>query len=257
MSWDPATYLRFADHRIRPGLELMARIPLDAPRLIVDLGCGTGHLTADLARRWPEAHVIGVDSSVEMLGTAASLNTRIEWVQADVEHWIPPSAPDLVYSNAALHWLGGHDTLFPRMAAWVAPGGSLAVQMPDNWREPTHTIPARILDEAGWPDAARDALMRDRVREPAFYRDLLVDRFETIDLWTTTYHQVLEGADPVLGWVKGSVLRPVLGALDEPRRTEFHDRCAAEYRDAYPPSADGSTVLRFSRFFVVASAART
>ena len=251
MKWDPDVYLRFADHRARPGVELMSRIGVDEPTTVLDLGCGTGSLTRLLKIRWPGARVVGVDSSSDMLDRARldrSQPDDIEWIHADIRTWEPSFEVDVVFSNATLHWLDDHSALFPRIASWTR--RVLAVQMPANWGAPTHQIPARILDEPGWPEEARSALMRDQVGPPESYREYLPGM--RLDMWTTTYHQTLEGGDPVLTWVEGSVLRPVLDTLSEPHRTRFRERCAAEYRWAYPPLADGSTVLAFSRFFVVA-----
>jgi trans-aconitate 2-methyltransferase len=253
MSWDPSTYLRFADHRARPGLELLSRVRHESPARVADLGCGTGNLTTVLAQRWPAASVTGVDASPEMLATARASDTAIDWIEADLSVWEPENPFDVVFSNATLHWLDEHQRLFPRIAAWVAPGGTLAIQMPDNWSEPTHRIPARIIDEPQWPEEARRALMRDRLRTPGEYRLWLASVFDDIDMWTTTYHQVLEGPDPVLTWVEGSVLRPVLAALSESQAEAFEQRCRAAYAEAYPPESDGTTILPFRRFFIVAT----
>lgn len=255
MTWDPATYARFADHRLRPGLELLGRIAVDEPGRVLDLGSGTGNLTRLLEQRWPGATVFGIDSSPEMLDTARGLDSSIRWVEADLARWQPEQPVDVVFSNATLHWLDDHQRLFGRLASWVAPGGALAVQMPDNWGEPTHCVPAEILDEPGWPEPARGALMRDRLSAPGAYRSWLIDRFEAIDMWGTTYYQVLRGPDPVLTWVKGSVLRPVLAALSDRAAATFEERCRTAYAEAYPIQPDGSTILPFRRFFLVASGA--
>jgi trans-aconitate 2-methyltransferase len=251
MTWDPVTYARFADHRARPGAELLTRVRMDRPQRVVDLGCGTGDLTSMLARRWPKASVTGVDASPEMLEAARSLDTGIDWVEADLSVWEPEAPFDVVFSNATLHWLDDHEHLFQRITGWVAPGGTLAVQMPDNWSEPTHLIPARIIDEAGWPIEARSALMRDRIASPGDYRRWLGGPFDELDMWTTTYHQVLDGSDPVLAWVKGSVLRPVLAELAPDDAAAFEERCRLAYAEAYPPEPDATTILPFRRFFVV------
>ncbi len=251
MSWDPGRYLRFSDLRIRPGLELLGRIDVESPRLVVDLGCGPGNLTRVLAQRWPDARVVGVDSSPAMLARAASTSSEVTWIEADLTSWEPPDPVDVIFSNAALHWVERHEVIFPRLASTLAPGGHLAVQMPANWAEPTHRLPAAILDGGGWPADAVTALVRDRVRPASFYRRLLSGRLENLDIWTTTYHQQLGGADPVLRWVEGSVLAPVLDALDPASRLRFSEECADSYRRAYPPEPDGTTILPFTRLFIV------
>ena len=250
LDWDPGHYLRYADQRTRPGVELMARIPDGTPHSIVDLGCGTGHLTAMLAARFPAATVGGVDSSAQMIDAARQNHPGIDWQLADIATWEPDDAVDIVFSNAALHWLDDHESLVPRIRSWAAPGATIAIQMPDNWAAPTHRIPADILDGSGWPEAARTALLRDRVSGPVAYRRWL--QLASVDLWTTTYHQVLTGRDPVWEWVTGSVLRPVLAALDDDDAARFGEECRDRYRAAYPPEPDGRTVLPFRRLFMVA-----
>jgi trans-aconitate 2-methyltransferase len=250
MAWDPAQYLQFADQRTRPGLELLARLPDNAPTRIVDLGSGTGHLTALLAQRWPEATVTGVDASTEMLAQAAADHPDLTWLQADISTWSAEEPVDLIFSNAALHWIDDHRTLFTRLRALLAPGGVLAVQMPDNWAQPTHRIPAEILDDGSWGEKASRSLLRDRLADVGDYRRWLEPG--SIDLWRTTYYQALEGPDPVWNWVNGSVLRPVLAALDEADRDRFTNEAQLRYRQAYPVDAQGVTVLPFSRLFLVA-----
>ncbi len=251
--WDPDQYLRFADHRTRPGVELLARIPDVEARTVVDLGAGTGHLTALLATRWPDARVIGVDGDAAMATRARAEHPDLTWVTADLATWKPDGPVDVLYSNAALHWLTGHDTLFPRLRSWLAPGGVLAVQMPDNWAAPTHRIPAEVLDEGGWPEAADRVLMRDRLSAPDDYARWVAPA-AAVDQWRTTYFQRLTGDDPVWQWVTGSLLIPVLEALGPDDRERFEAEVKARYRAAYPPGPDGVTVLPFSRLFLVAQA---
>lgn len=251
MTWDPGTYLRFGDERLRPGIDLLARVPDIAPRLVIDLGCGAGNLTAVIAERFPTAHVVGLDSSAKMIEAARTLSAPVEWVVGGVEEWEPAAPFDLVFSNATLHWVDDHASLFGALRHRVGAGGVLAVQMPDNWDQPTHRVPAAVLATGEFGDDARRALLTDRVASPADYRRWIGPHFD-IDTWSTTYFHVLGGADPVVEWVSGSLLRPVLEVLSSAARTEFLDRCAAGYRRAYPPEPDGSTVLGFRRLFIVA-----
>jgi trans-aconitate 2-methyltransferase len=251
MTWNPDQYEKFADHRFRPGYDLLARVPAIEPRRVVDLGCGTGALTEVLAHRWPNAAVVGLDSSTDMLGRVPAGIGNVEWRVGDIGSWHADEPHDVVFSNATLHWLDDHERLFRRLADSLAPRGVLAVQMPDNWSEPSHRIPAEILDEGDFGAVSRTALLRDRVSAPADYRSWIGPDVE-IDMWTTTYHQVLHGKDPVLAWVSGTVLPPVLETLDEERQIAFVEECARRYRLAYPPEADGATVLPFRRLFIVA-----
>jgi len=252
MPWDPDQYLRFADHRRRPGIELLSRIPDMDARSIVDLGCGTGELTALLQLRWPGATVVGVDSSVDMIERAQANRPDMTWSIAGIEAWEPGDPVDLIFSNAALHWLDDHHDLFRKLRSSLADGGVLAVQMPDNWRAPTHRIPADVLDGSNWPDEARAALLRDRLAAPEAYSEWL--RPATVDVWRTTYFQQLAGDDPVWTWVTGSVLRPVLAVLSPKDRQRFSGECRLRYQEAYPRAADGTVTVPFSRLFLIAQA---
>lgn len=254
MAWDPDHYLRFADHRTRPGLDLLARIPDVHPTRIVDLGAGTGHLTALLAERWPRAAVTGIDSSADMIQRADAEHPGLAWEVADIACWQPDEPLDVIFSNAALHWLDGHEALFARLRSYLQPGGVLAVQMPDNWQAPTHQVPAELLDDGSWPDTVRFSLLRDRLAAPADYRRWLQP--SAVEVWRTTYYQQLVGPDPVWDWVTGSVLGPVLATLGDNDRERFAKLCRTRYRVSYPRDPDGVTILPFSRLFLVAMASK-
>lgn len=248
--WDALRYGKFSKQRMRPGLDLLGRIPTADPRVVVDLGCGTGSLTQALQQRWPQARIIGVDASMEMLNLAPTA-PGISWQHADIDDWHPDEPVDVIYSNAALHWVGNHARLFPRLLRYLKPGGCLAVQMPDNWDQPSHTIPERILESPAWPDAARTAFLRHPVAAISDYRHWLAEA-TSLDLWRTTYFQTLVGDDPVLEWVRGSVLAPVVSAMNEQERSSFEATVAEHYLVAYPPDKNGATLFPFSRQFIVA-----
>jgi trans-aconitate 2-methyltransferase len=253
-AWDPPAYLRFAGERARPFADLLARVRASAPRSVVDLGCGTGALTAELAGRWPGAGVTGVDSSPEMLAAAAehAAPGRVRFAAGDVRDWAPAGPVDVVVSNAVLHWVPGHDRLLGRWASWLAPGGELAVQVPGNFRAPTHATLAALCRSSRWAPALADvAPDESAVLEPAGYLDVLTAAGLTADVWETTYLHVLSGTDPVLAWVRSTTLRPVLARLDEAQTAEFTAGYAAALREAYPPRPDGTTVLPFRRIFAV------
>lgn len=258
--WNPERYARFGDHRLRPALELLARVDLESPASIVDLGCGTGNVTRIIAERWPSAAVSGLDSSPEMLAKARSVPSAIEWIEGRVESWEPAAPVDLVFSNATLHWVEGHRELFPRLVRFLRPGGVLAVQMPLSFGAPSHRLMRETLATGGvdgqplGSTELRGAMDRDWVESPQTYYDVLVPHARAMDVWTTEYLQVLEGADPVLEWVKATGLRPVLSGLDDDDRARFLDVYARALRVAYPVRADGRTLYPFRRLFIVAMA---
>lgn len=257
--WDPSQYARFSDLRLRPALELLARVPLTDPRLIYDLGCGPGEVTQIIAQRWPEADVIGVDNSPQMIEKASALTGEVTWIEADIEKWQPEHAPDLIYSNATLQWLDGHDALFPRLFDLLAPDGCLAVQMPQSWPLPSHRLMRETLARGGPEGSAlgspalREALDHIWVQEPARYFDLLSPHAQHIDIWETDYLQVLEGENPVLEWVSGTGLRPVLNGLDDTDRSRFLEVYASRLRETYPKRANGQTLYPFRRLFIIAT----
>jgi trans-aconitate 2-methyltransferase len=263
MTWNPAQYLRFAGERLRPALDLLARIPLDNPRTIVDLGCGAGNVTALLGERWPDARIIGVDSSPDMLreARAATRNDpRFSFVAADLGQWQPDAPVDLVYSNAALHWLPDHAALFARVATMVAPEGVLAVQMPDNFRAPSHTNIASIARGERWKAKLGRVVREPPVATAADYFAWLTPLMTTVDIWLTEYLQILrpgkDGEHPVAAWTKGTWLVPILEALDEGERGEFLRDYARRLALDYPAMADGRTLFPFRRLFIVATRQR-
>lgn len=251
-SWDPAQYLKFADHRLRPALDLMARIPPIAARTVYDLGCGPGTITRLLAERWPDAEVTGIDSSPAMLAKARALAPEIEFTEADLAGWAPSAPADLLFSNATLQWLGDHAALLPRLVSLVAPGGVLAVQMPRNFDAPSHVALAETVADRRWRDRLLPLLRRSPVAAPSLYHRWLAPEAATLDIWETEYLHRLDGADPVVEWTRGTALRPFLDVLDGAERERF----LAEYRQrvaaAYPTEADGTTLFPFRRLFIVA-----
>jgi trans-aconitate 2-methyltransferase len=252
MTWSPERYLAFADQRTRPAVDLLARVPLQRPERAVDLGCGPGNSTRLLAERWPAADVIGIDSSGDMLASAGQSGIRATWVEADLAAWAPQHAPDLIFSNAALHWVGGHETLLPRLLECVRPGGVLAVQMPRNFEAPSHTLLRATAASGPWADRLAEVLDWRPVATPEWYYDLLAPQAAALDIWETVYLHVLEGDDPVLRWTRSTALRRIVQALDEADCAAFEAAYAARLRAAYPRRADGRTLFAFRRLFIVA-----
>ena len=254
-AWDAQQYLRFGDHRLRPGLELLARIPVEAPRTVWDLGCGTGNLTAFLRRRWPESRVIGLDNSTTMLAKAREIG-GIDWREGDVAAWRPDAPVDVIFSNACLHWLPDHGALFGRLMGSVAPGGALAVQMPRNHAAPSHALMRETARAGPWVAALHDVQGIEEVADPAAYYAWLAPHAASVDVWETEYLQVLTGEDAVVEWVKATGLKPYLDALDGAMRPGFHAAYHERIAAAYPRRDDGTTLFAFRRLFIVAAARR-
>jgi len=251
--WNPDLYLRYAAYRARPADDLLPRLTLSVPGDIYDLGCGPGTLTKRLKDKWPARRVIGVDSSPDMLKAAhAKFPTGIEWELADIAAWTAPRPAALVFANASLHWLDGHETLLPRLLRQVAPGGLLAVQVPKSGAQPYHRCIERVAAMDKW--RARFAGVRphgDPLTARAYY-DLLRPMSAGLDIWETDYHHVLEGEHPVTEWISSTGLVPFLSVLSEAEKPAFladYSACAAA---AYPRQADGTVLFTMRRLFIVA-----
>lgn len=261
-AWDPEQYQRYADLRGRPMRDLLARVATPGPRLVVDLGCGPGDQTRALADRWPEARIIGLDSSAEMIAKARQddVDGRVEWVLQSAEGWDPASLGeplDVLVTNATLQWVPTHLRLIGRWVEALAAGGTFAMQVPSNFQAPSHRLMREVAQRHTRSGDLLPALDRaDAVAQPDTYAALLLEQTPHVDVWETTYQQVLpavEGeAHPVLEWVRGTGLRPVLGVLPEgPEREEFVQAYAAELEVAYPRRPFG-VLFPFSRIFAVA-----
>jgi trans-aconitate 2-methyltransferase len=254
-SWDPEQYLRYAGERERPFWELIARVQGDPPARIVDLGCGPGNATAALLGRWPQARILGIDSSAAMIEQAVALAQppALAFELQDVREWdASAGSVDLIISNATLHWVPGHLELLGRWMAALTPQGTLAFQVPRNFDQPSHELLVEIAGSPWW--SARLAGVRETLELPSAgeYNERLAELGAGVDMWETVYHQVLSGPDPVLEWVRGTALRPHLTALDESEAAAFTDTYAAALREAYPALASGQTLFAFRRLFVVA-----
>lgn len=260
-AWDPRQYAVFSGHRGRPFADLLARVDAPAPRLVVDLGCGPGDLTLGLARRWPQARVVGVDSSPEMLQRARERDTegRVEWVEARAEEWDPAAtgdAVDVLVTNATLQWVPTHLCLIPTWVQALAPGGTFAMQVPSNFEAPSHRLMREVAARHPRAEELRPGLTRARaVADPQTYAALLLELTPDVDVWQTTYEHVLastpDGPHPVLEWVRGTGLRPVLGVLDADERDAFVADYARELETAYPRRSFG-VLFPFTRTFAVA-----
>ncbi|MCU6480873.1 trans-aconitate 2-methyltransferase [Arthrobacter sp. A2-55] len=257
LTWDPAKYVEFGDFRNRPFFDLTGRITADAPRHAVDLGCGPGNLTATLSRRWPGANVEGLDSSAEMIAKARhDAGTRdggsLTFAEADIRSWRPEPGTDVVVSNAALQWVPGHQELMSAWLAALAPGAWLAVQVPGNFASPSHVLMRELAESPRWRKQL-DGVLRhnDAVWEPGQYHELLLGAGARADVWETTYNQLLQGDSPVLNWVRGTGLRPVLQALGTTDGAEYEAEYSALLDEAYPAGEFG-TIFPFRRIFMVA-----
>jgi trans-aconitate 2-methyltransferase len=250
--WDAENYLRFADARTLPAIDLLSRIQRDAPASVVDLGCGPGNSTAPLKARWPKAAVSGVDSSAELLDAARRGHPGISFIEGDIASWNALQPVDVIFANASLQWVGGHDLLIPQLFGELAPGGVFAVQMPRNHDFATHRLMRQVAAEGAWCDRLADARDPSPVRSPEFYYDLLAPRSANFTIWETNYIQVMDGPQAIIAWLYGTGLRPFLARLSEAEQPVFIEHYAALLAEAYPAQADGRILLPYPRLFFIA-----
>lgn len=250
--WNPDVYLAFADHRGRPFFDLTSRVRAEAPRRVVDLGCGPGNLTVTLLERWPDAVVEAVDSSPEMVD--AALARGLDASLGELESWEPKPDTDVVVSNAALQWVPSHRELLVRWAGRLPTGAWLAVQVPGNFDAPSHEAVRELASHPRWLDALRHIPFRvGKVVDSAVeYADMLADAGCAVDTWETTYVHELSGEHPVLDWITGTALTPVKGALSEDDWQQFRTELIPMLAARYPARSDGRTFFPFRRIFVVA-----
>jgi trans-aconitate 2-methyltransferase len=257
--WDPQEYLRFADSRSRAFFELLARVGATSPRYVLDLGCGPGHLTMALAQRWPEAEILGVDSSAEMIEAARAERARsaggagsVRFELADLREFKPERSPDVMIANAVLHWIPGHrDTLLPNWVGMLAPGGWLGIQMPTDCDQVLWGVLAEIRAVSPWRERLRQVPEMRLDYHPDDYLDLFARAECEVDAWESTYLHLFKGDDPVLEWFKGTAFRPIIASLEPEQTAEFFQEAGSRLRAAYPPRSYG-TVLPTRRIFAVA-----
>lgn len=250
MRWDPTQYARYSDHRNRPFFDLVAQIGAESPGTVIDVGCGSGELTVTLAQRWPTTTLVGLDSSPEMIGGAPVGRGANFTVRAAED--VDTIGVDVLVSNAALQWVPQHTELLTQWAGQLNDGGWIAFQVPANFDAPSHRLMRDLADSPRWHGRLQGVLRSAlAVAEPETYLDLLTAQGLQADVWQTQYLHVLQGDDPVLEWVRGTGLRPVLEALSDDEADAFSAEYAALLRRAYPRRTYG-TVFPFLRTFAVA-----
>jgi trans-aconitate 2-methyltransferase len=250
-TWSPAQYLKFEDERTRPARDLLAQVRQDAPRGVVDIGCGPGNSTALLAARWPGADVMGIDTSDAMLAEARARLPDARFEPGDAASWLPGAGVDVVFANAVYQWVPDHLHQLARVAAQLEAGAVLAVQMPDNLMQPMHVLMRAVAARA--PFAAKLAgAARDPLPPVAAYYEALTPHARRVDIWHTVYNHAMADAAAIVEWIKATGLGPFLQRLDAAEKEAFLALYSAEIARAYPPAADGRVLMAFPRLFIIA-----
>ena len=251
--WSPSEYMRFGDERTRPSVDLASRIAVERPASVIDLGCGPGNSTRVLRQRWPEAHVIGLDSSPQMIDAARADEPLEEWIVSGIEDWNPSVAFDVVFSNAALQWLPDHCTLVERLFSGVASGGALGFQIPSATFAAVRDLICVIALDGPWTSRMDGPLGELTMESPGVYYDFLSPHARSVDIWETEYSHVMDSAAAIVDWLASTGLRPFLAVLEaEEESRSFMSRLNEMVRETYPPQRDGRVLFPFKRTFVVA-----
>jgi trans-aconitate 2-methyltransferase len=258
--WSAQQYLKFANERTIPALDLIKRIDVSNPQHIFDLGCGAGNITLLMQQRWPRAKIMGIDSSEDMLNKARALSSQIEWVHTDLQTWQPQFQADIVFSNATLQWINNHQNILPQLLGLVAPDGVLAIEMPNNYLAPSHLAIKETVESGKWREQL-NPFLRYRYAEgkligpvaaPQFYYEIFSPITKKLDIWQTEYFHWLEGDNPIVEWVMGTGLRPILNALNLVDQNEFIQNYTARVQHYYPKDSTGKTCFAFKRLFIIA-----
>ena len=253
VNWSAFQYVKFEEERTRPVRDLVARIPNPDVVSAADIGCGPGNSTEVLRERYPEARIVGLDSSTDMIEAARRRLPDIAFEVADIRQWRPNRPLDVILANAVLQWIPDHETLLPALIAKLKPKGALAVQMPDNLEEPSHRLMGELASDGPWAAKLKDAAAARAERHGAeWYFRLLRSHARKVDVWRTTYFHPLADARAIVDWLRGTGLRPFLDPLEENEREAFLAHYEEAIAKAYPAEADGTVLLPFPRLFVVA-----
>jgi trans-aconitate 2-methyltransferase len=251
--WNPSLYMRFMDERTRVARDLLARVPLESAALVHDLGCGPGNSSTLLARRFPDAELIGVDTSEAMLAHARLRVPQAKFLRLDIGEWSPEAAPDLIFSNSALHFLPDHHRLIPRLATALAPGGVFAAQMPSTANESSHALMRMVAAEGPWASRLVPVAKTQPLIAPFDdYYEWLQPISSSVELWMTTYVYMFDKLADVADFFASSALQPFLERLSDDERCDFLRRYRDGLREAYPAQSDGKVLLPYPRLFLVA-----
>jgi trans-aconitate 2-methyltransferase len=254
--WDPAKYLKFANERSRPALDLLLRVTHRDPKLVYDLGCGPGNSTELLAEHFPKAEIAGIDSSPAMIAAAGKALPQLKFEIADVADWDVPLNADLAFANAVFQWVPQHDGLLLNIISNMKRGGALAVQMPDNLNEPSHRLMVEVALEGPWSKSFLDyPVSRSALLGVQGYHDLLSPVSQSHDIWRTTYYHTLSGHQGIIDMISSTGLRPYMDRLSDDQRTEYLRIYRSKLEEWYPLTKEGQVLYPFPRLFIVAVSA--
>ncbi|MGA9600811.1 MAG: trans-aconitate 2-methyltransferase [Methylocystis sp.] len=251
--WNSALYLKFERERTRAARDLLVQLPAYDPPTVYDLGCGPGNSTELLAQTFPNAEIVGIDSSEDMLAAARARVRGATFIAQRIEDWRPARKAGLIFANAVLQFVPDHQALMPRLASYLLEGGWLAVQMPHNIHEVSHALMRMVAADGPWADRLVPiAKTRPVIGSTEDYYHLLAPSSACFEIWQTTYVHALDGPGGIVEWFAGSALRPFLDPLRPREREAFLARYKEELAAAYPMQSNGKVLLRYPRLFFIA-----
>jgi trans-aconitate 2-methyltransferase len=251
--WNPDLYLKFEKERTQPARDLVYHIKKDKAARIIDIGCGPGNSTIELKKKWPDAHIIGIDSSVNMIHKAKLKYPELVWEIIDANNDLSPLGSfDIVFSNAAIQWMPNHEKLLPRLFNLLNDGGVLAVQVPNTTHMPITAAIHKTTNEERWKDRFKSMDNSLTEHALAFYYDVLCSLSPNIYLWETHYHHVLSGHEAIIEWYSSTGMKPYLEILNSEERLLFIQSVLRKIRRSYKKQMDGMVLFPFRRLFFIA-----
>lgn len=252
--WNSAQYSKFVKERTQPSLDLISRISNLEPDNILDIGCGPGNSTAALEKAFPNAQILGVDSSEDMLGKARASHPDIRFEKCLVPDGLTQLREqyDLIFSNACIHWIPGQVHLLQTIFSKMKPGATLAIQIPLTQKAPFYQSLYRLVDAPQWK-AKLGSIHNFHNLQPEEYYDLLTGLAADFNIWETTYYHRVASVQAVIEWYKGSGLRPYLDALDSQGQAALQEELLHEMEKTYHTQKDGTVILKMPRMFFTAT----
>ena len=251
--WNSSLYLKFKKERTQPSVDLVKRIDIVNPKKIIDIGCGPGNSTKVLADRFPNAEILGVDYSDDMLKKAKLNHPDIDFKKFDAceKSWDLDTDYDIVFSNACIQWIPDHRELLPKMMGLLKDGGVMAVQIPLQRSQPVHHIVKSVAKSAKWSgkfDFERPFYILDEGE----YFDILSEISKDFTMWQTTYYHRLCSHQDIVEWYKSTGMKPYLDVLDDQDKNEFISDIYSELIKEYKVQQNGEIIFKFPRLFFIA-----
>ncbi len=248
--WDSKQYTKFEKERTQPSIDLIGRVGI-RPKSILDIGCGPGNSTTQLSAHFPEAEILGVDSSDNMLAMAHSSYPDMEFRKCSVPDGLDELGSfDLLFSNACLHWIPDHGSLLPKLMNKLNSGGMLAVQIPLTQKAIFYKLLQEHLKSEKWNRL--NIIHNFHNLSPNETYAILAAISPDVCMWETVYYHVVDSHSAVIDWYKGSGLKPYLDMLSESEKAEFQSELLLLIRENIPLQADGKVLLKMPRLFFTA-----